>query len=132
MNQASMSAIDQPTQPRPAPRALSPGRRRLFVAVVLIVFGVVQELACRWMFPLPECAGFNRMNYTPVHFFGDDVRDARPHGLCNAKIRMESEPDGFVFDHTLNLYGFRGPDFPLNPPADRTRILFIGDSFTEG
>lgn len=121
-----------PDQTHVERRLLSPGRRRLFVCIILIALVLAQELACRWMFPLPECAGFNRMNYTPVHFFGDDVQDARHRGLSNAKLRVESEPDGFVFDHALNLYGFRGPDFRLDPPADRPRILFIGDSFTEG
>ena len=32
----------------------------------------------------------------------------------------------------MNLYGFRGPDFTIDPPSGRRRILLIGDSVTEG
>jgi hypothetical protein len=34
--------------------------------------------------------------------------------------------------HQLNLYGFRDEDWPLQKPKDKTRVLFIGDSFVEG
>lgn len=127
-----MSPPDKPASAGAAPRALSPARRRLFISLVLIALASVQELAFRALFPLPECAGFNRMTYTPVEFYGDDSRAASKRGLSNAILHMESEPDGFSLNHTLNLYGFRGPNFSLDPPADRPRIVFIGDSFTEG
>jgi GDSL-like Lipase/Acylhydrolase family len=116
----------------PAPRTLSPGRRRLFIVLVLAVLAVGQELACRWLFPLPEVDGFNRIHYTRLDLFGPGLTQARRRGLSNVKIRWESEPDGFAFDHTLNLYGFRGPDFAVAPSANRPRVLFIGDSFVEG
>ena len=32
----------------------------------------------------------------------------------------------------LNLYGFRGADFAIDPPRDRRRVVVIGDSVTEG
>jgi lysophospholipase L1-like esterase len=117
---------------RPAPRTLSPGRRRLFIALVLAVVVVGQELACRWLFPLPEVDGFNRIYYTRLTLFGSELTRARHRGLSNVKIRWESEPDGFAFDHTLNLYGFRGADFAVAPTPNRPRVLFVGDSFVEG
>lgn len=113
-------------------RVLSPGRRRVFLCTILLSLAIAQEVICRWLFPMPECTSFNRMNYTPIEFYGDDLWEAQQRGLSNVKLHMESEPDGFAFDHTLNLYGFRGPNFSLEPPADRSRIVFIGDSFAEG
>jgi lysophospholipase L1-like esterase len=112
-------------------RPISRRRRLAYVAIILAVVFVAQELLCRWLFPVPEVANYNRINYTPLGLFGSGVAAARRRGLCNVKIRWESEPDGFVFDHTLNLYGFRGPTFRIDPPSDRPRVLFVGDSFTE-
>jgi lysophospholipase L1-like esterase len=81
---------------------------------------------------MPECSGFNRINYTPIDAYSDDLQSARVRGLSNVKLRWDCEPDGFVFEHTLNIYGFRGPNFTLARPPDRSRMLFIGDSFVEG
>src|SRR5438445_9294550 len=64
--------------------------------------------------------------------FGSAFSPSSKRGLSNVRIVWESEPDGFAFEHLLNIYGFRGPDFPIDPPADRARVLFIGDSFVEG
>jgi lysophospholipase L1-like esterase len=117
----------------PAPRRqLSPGRKRLFALVVLAVILVVQEIACRWLFPLPEVDDFNRINYTPLAAYGESISSRQHEGLSNIKFRWESEPDGYAFDHTLNLYGFRGPDFAIDKPEGRPRVVFVGDSFTEG
>jgi lysophospholipase L1-like esterase len=104
----------------------------LFVAITVGVLFVLQELICRWLFPIPELETFNRINYTPVALFSTEINTVRHAGLSNVIIRWENEPDGFAFDHTLNLYGFRGPDFDVTPPKDRPRVLFIGDSFVEG
>jgi lysophospholipase L1-like esterase len=100
--------------------------------LTLVAIAATQEVAFRAMFPLPEVDGFNRINYTPVQAAGAEAERLRRQGLCNVKIRYECALDGFAFDHTLNLYGFRGPDFRIDPPVDRPRIVFIGDSFVEG
>jgi lysophospholipase L1-like esterase len=126
-----MNTQEETADPAHAKRILSRTRRRLFTLVSLAIVFVCQELAFRWMFPLPECTSFNRIKYTRTHMFGHEISDA-PRGLSNVKIRWECEPDGFAFDHTLNLYGFRGPDFAIEPPTDRDRIVFVGDSFVEG
>jgi lysophospholipase L1-like esterase len=123
---------NHPCSTVPNPPRLRRGRRLLFIVIILSFFLILQELACRWLFPLPECAGFNRITYTPIRLFGGALEQARRRGLANVRLRWESEPDGFAFDHTLNLYGFRGPDFPLDPPVNRSRVLFVGDSYTEG
>ncbi len=111
-------------------RRLSGRRRLLFVALILVVILVVQEALFRFTFAMPEVL-FNRAVYMPPSF-SSEVSVARAKALCNVIVRWECAPDGVSFDHTLNLYGFRGPDFPIAPPADRPRILFVGDSFVEG
>jgi len=110
---------------------LSPRRRLLFSAFLLAAIAGLQEIAFRWMFPLPELPTFNRIDYSPLIWF-ERTDGAGQHGLSNVKFRWESEPDGFAFDHTLNLYGFRGPDFRTELPRDRPRVVFVGDSFVEG
>jgi lysophospholipase L1-like esterase len=127
-----MSTSPQSAEKPATRRQLSPGRKRLFGVVLLAIILVVQEVACRWLFPLPECDDFNRINYTPIAMYGDEIASKRHEGLSNVKFRWESEPDGYAFDHTLNLYGFRGPDFRIEKRGDRLRIVFVGDSFTEG
>jgi lysophospholipase L1-like esterase len=100
--------------------------------LTLALVALVQEAAFRVVFPLPEIEGFNRIYCTPLYSAGAEAEKARRGGVANVRIRWECAPDGFAFDHTLNLYGFRGPNFARRPPADRQRIVFIGDSFVEG
>jgi lysophospholipase L1-like esterase len=99
----------------------------LFIAVTWGIIFVIQEAVFRFVFPVPEVR-FNRADYMPKQFSSDVT--GKP--LCNVITRWEFEPDGVSFNHTLNLYGFRGPDFRIAPPAGRERILFIGDSIVEG
>jgi lysophospholipase L1-like esterase len=127
MSASSESPPDAPAGPR-----LSRGRRLLFSGVIFLTFVVLQEILFRWLFPLPEFVSFNRIDYTPLLLFGDTLGEKRPGGLSNVKLRWESEPDGFAFDHSLNLYGFRGPDFKLDASPELPRIVFVGDSFAEG
>lgn len=117
---------------RPGRRPISRGRLRFFV--VTMALGVLGfcEVAARIVFPAPEVEGWDRTRYAfksiPDSIRGTIQRD----GMANAVIRHECEPDGFRFDSSLNLYGFRGPDFALDPSPDRHRVVFVGDSFVEG
>lgn len=90
------------------------------------------EAGSRLLFPRPELENFNRIYYTPLKLFGG-IGNA-PAGLqpiSYTRLRWESVPDGFSNILTLNIYGFRGPDFPARP-ASKPRIIFIGDSMAEG
>jgi lysophospholipase L1-like esterase len=113
-----------------APRRRSRLRRCLFIVVILGVLFAIQEVLFRLTFPMPEVL-FNRAEYMP-RWFSQEISVTRSKALCNVITRWEFQPDGLAFDHTLNLYGFRGPDFSITSPADRPRIVFIGDSFVEG
>jgi lysophospholipase L1-like esterase len=113
-----------------APRRLSGRRRLLFIVLTVAVLFAVQEVVFRLLFPVPEVL-FNRATYMP-QLFSPELSVTRAGALANVSVRWEFEPDGLSFDHTLNLYGFRGPDFAIEPPADRPRVVFVGDSFVEG
>jgi lysophospholipase L1-like esterase len=128
MENLSEGALPQPADvtPRWNPRR----RRYLFIGLTLAILFVVQESLFRFLFPVPEVL-FNRADYM-IEWLSPDVPPTRSKALCNVITRWECEPDGFSFDHTLNLYGFRGPNFAIAAPADRPRILFVGDSFVEG
>ena len=108
--------------------------RHARVASVVLVFIIVagQELVLRLEFPLPDVVGFNRIRYQLLMGAHPNVQESVRRGLVYDKLLLESEPDGFREIHSLNLYGFRGPDFTVEPAADRPRILLVGDSVTEG
>lgn len=116
----------------PKPKAPLSRRARFFAAATLAIIAMGQEAVFRLVFPLPEVMGFNRSYYTANGSSDLPIQRGPIIPMMNQTIRHESLPDGFVFEHHYNLYGFRGPDFPIQPPADRPRILFVGDSFVEG
>jgi hypothetical protein len=91
-----------------------------------------QELAFRLVFPVPDVSGFNRATYQPMGGTNPAFGKSKRRGLAYDRLLLESAPDGCSEIHRLNLYGFRTPDFAIDPPRDRRRILLIGDSVTEG
>ena len=114
--------------PSPTPRSLSPARKRLFWSVLIVFFLVGQECLLRLVFPVPEVLNFNRIHYSQLLM--PDVR--RPKFLSNVAYRMQSAPDGTEFIHRLNLYGFRDRQWTVKKPDGTKRVIFMGDSFTEG
>jgi lysophospholipase L1-like esterase len=119
--------------PIPARRAISRGRRRLFGLAIVAGLLAFQEIGFRAVFPFPEVYPFNRIHYAPLYHGPQGPEETRlTSGLSRVTLRVESQPDGFAFDHSLNLYGFRGRDFAIAPPGDRPRVVFVGDSFVEG
>ena len=108
------------------------GRQWLYGAVIAVVLLAGQELLFRALFPMPEVAGFNRIHYQMLAGAHPRLHQTLRRGLVYDQILIQSQPDGFSEVHKLNLYGFRGPDFNIDPPRDRRRIVVIGDSVTEG
>src|SRR5262249_28107648 len=87
---------------RAGPPPAGSGRRLVwFKAGTVLFLLALQEAGFRWVFPLPEVDSFNRINYTKLFLFGGLQGEAPRRGLANVKVRWESEPDGFAFDHTL-------------------------------
>ncbi len=97
---------------------------------MLIALG--QEVLFRGLFPISEVSGFNRISYQMMAQDHPEMRRMMARGLVYDRLLVESQPDGFSEIHTLNAYGFRGPDFAIAPAPDRRRILLVGDSVAEG
>src|SRR5262249_9200240 len=137
--EADLPVADGPVVPGaavsyPRGRAVIDSRRphRLFAWVALAVLVALEELLFRGMFPVPEVVGFNRIHYQLLLGAHPNLRASLRRGLVYDKLLLESEPDGFREVHSLNLYGFRGRDFSIDPTSGRRRVLLIGDSVTEG
>src|SRR5271157_2706886 len=107
-------------------------RHRLFGVLTAVLFLAGQEILFRGLFPLPEVLGFNRIHYQMLTFGNPNLSAGFKRGLVYDRLLLESQPDGFSEIHDLNLYGFRGQDFAIDPPGDCRRILVIGDSVVEG
>ena len=114
-------------------------------ALLLIATLIALELVLRFILPLPAVTNFNRVDFTRLWAFGGLDRIARavgqpseqridrpPQPLRNVKLSWISDPDGVDEVVTLNLYGFRGPDFEIEKEPKTRRVIFLGDSFAEG
>ncbi|HKM56828.1 MAG TPA: hypothetical protein VJY33_25710 [Isosphaeraceae bacterium] len=132
------SEASQPLEPAPCNPSVTIGdhvRRRpvwLFPALTLTLIAVGQEALFRSLFPFPEVAGFNRISYQMTAQGHPKLRAMLERGLVYDRLLVESEPDGHSEIHGLNVYGFRGRDFAIDPSPGRRRLLLIGDSVTEG
>ena len=98
----------------------------LFFMLLTVILFAFQEILFRFVFPVPEIASFNRINYSMM-VSGETEGGIRP--LSNESYSWASDPDGAEFVHHLNLYGFRDETWPVK---GRNRAMFIGDSFVEG
>jgi lysophospholipase L1-like esterase len=113
---------------------IGPTRRRvwMFRLLLLVLLAVGQEALFRLEFPFPEVHGFNRLAYQMMAQSHGDLSRLLARGLVYDRLLVESRADGFSEVHSLNRYGFRGPDFAIRPSPGRRRILLVGDSVTEG
>lgn len=119
--------ISSASSPAPSP-ASSRSRWPLRALSYVLFLLVVQEVAFRFFFPLPEIRNFNRVDY----IVGDIPGQGRAY-VRNIDLGIRSYPDTVAdFVNRLNLYGFRDDDWSVSKSADRERIAFIGDSFVEG
>ena len=88
----------------------------------------LQEIVFRIIFPIPEVSNFDRAKYTDLRDINTEANYWR-----NTTYQWESSLDTqHIFDHSLNLYGFRDENWYLQKPEGKQRILFVGDSFVEG
>lgn len=98
------------------------------ILVFLAILLVLQELVLRVLFPIPELSNFDRSLYLP-----GNSEEKKYTYYRNSTWFWESSLDtNFKFVHYLNQYGFRDEEWDLKKPEGKQRILFIGDSFTEG
>lgn len=102
-------------------------RRWPGIALYLLVLLCLQEALFRWLFPVPELAGFNRVLYMPVGLSAGPVRPVR-----SVRLENESAPDNARIVMRLNNYGFRGRDWGIRKDPTVPRIAFVGSSHVEG
>lgn len=102
-------------------------KKGYWVCVWLALLAALQELALRWVFPLPELKNFNKMSYMPKSLAVQNVSAVRSVDRIS-----ESTPDNASFTITLNYYGFRDENWKLDKPPRTARVMFVGDSFVEG
>lgn len=100
----------------------------LLVALLL----AFQEAVVRAIFPLPEVTNFNRVNYAAFAREGASSFLAKRQPAMNAAFRWNSKPDHASFVSQLNLYGFRDRQWNVAPSQGTERVMFVGDSLTEG
>jgi len=105
---------------------------RLFGAFTAVLLLAGQEALFRSLFPFPEVVDFNRISYQMTAEGHPKLGTMLKRGLVYDRLLIESEPDGYSETHGLNIYGFRGRDFGIDPSPGQRRVLLIGDSVTEG
>ncbi len=112
-------------------RSLKAGRLWFFYLLLTLLLLGFQEALFRFVFPVPEIANFNRINYSMMVNAqgGEDSPEEKVRPLSNEAYIWASDPDGVEFVHRLNLYGFRDHDWPVSASQ---RVMFVGDSFVEG
>jgi hypothetical protein len=101
-------------------------RARVWVLYICFLL-IAQEVFFRVVCPVPEIANFNRIDYTPLQVAPEALQEGL---LSRASYTIGSEPDDVAFVHQLNLYGFRDAEWPVS--SSTPRVMFVGDSFTEG
>ena len=106
------------------PRRLVPGGRTW--ALVVVVSLVLQEACFRFVFPLPDVKGFNRIDYMPI-----GRENAETSAIRSIRVVQESSPDRISVTRALNEYGFRGGRWNTRKVDGVARVFFVGDSFVE-
>lgn len=100
----------------------------LIIGVYILGLFLLQEIALRICFPLPELQNFNRITYQIL-----EPNAGGPAYLRNRDMIWRSYPDTvYDFVHELNRYGYRDREWEIDKPGGKERILFVGDSFVEG
>jgi len=62
----------------------------------------------------------------------EDDFERVPGLLTPGQDLVDREKPALPYHVRINAHGFRGPDFPLEKPPGRLRVLAVGDSFTYG
>ena len=94
----------------------------------LVILLVLQEVALRILFPIPELENLDRIYYLNM----DSEMQSRAHSRDQQWYWESSVDTAAVFEHVMNRYGFRDSEWDVEKPQGKRRVLFIGDSFVEG
>ncbi|MGD1843856.1 MAG: hypothetical protein ACFB10_00505 [Salibacteraceae bacterium] len=110
-------------------KAKKPKRKGLNIVLYILGLLVFQELIFRWLFPLPDLANFNRVEFQAT----GNMQPTSANYVRKVDMHWRSTPDtNATFHYLMNAYGFRDKDWDLEKSSGTDRIMFIGDSFVEG
>lgn len=87
----------------------------IFGCVLLIFTAIATEVICRSFFVLPSI-----------------ISEVHPLGLGVAGSSLRVRQKEYDITYKMNMFGFRSSDFLESGRNKETRVLFLGDSFTEG
>lgn len=101
--------------------------RKIFQTLIyLLVLFVIQEVALRVFFPLPEISNLDRISYLELG------KEGSRYTRNETRFWQSSLDTSEIFVHEMNRYGFRDKEWKVAKPEGKKRVLFIGDSFVEG
>ena len=96
-----------------------------FLAYLLVVL-FLTEAILRLCFPIPELKNFDKSYYL------GPKRESVQHLRDKTWTWGSAVDTTHIFEMKMNLYGFRDEEWNVEKPKNKTRVLFIGDSFVEG
>lgn len=103
-------------------------KKTIHILLYLIGVFIFQEMVFRYCFPTREIKNFDRVNFMKLYFDGRGSKHSR-----DQTWEWKSFPDTTtIFEHKMNLYGFRDKEWYIQKPKNKKRAIFIGDSFVEG
>ena len=137
----SHDSPDNTEQPAAEPRVLAPRKKWLFRLVAVgipttigIVVLVVMMIRYRFLVVEPET--MRPVIQRPFYLQEPGYETTGHRYLFDAKLGWRNIPNWQATTHgkslTINSRGLRDRDYPFKKPADVTRILVLGDSFTWG
>jgi len=107
-------------------------KKQLIFGIILlvIILGVVEAAANVWLYELYRCDFEDDDYYT-------ELDDETKRQLCIENIEIQYFDTGTISHErlelvTINQYGFRGDNFPIEKPENTYRIFVLGGSTTFG
>ncbi|MCB0837718.1 MAG: hypothetical protein KDD99_13695 [Bacteroidetes bacterium] len=103
-------------------------KKTIYIILYILAVFIFQELTFRFCFPIREVENLDRVNYMKLYYDGRGSMHSR-----DRTWQWKSIPDTqAIFNHEMNLYGFRDKEWEVEKKPNQPRVLFIGDSFVEG
>ena len=116
--------VSNETPPEKPPRRISLRRKVLFSLITVVLFFATAEILLR-LGGLQLDQRVEKMQFTfPI----DDYNSNQPQPFLKRDPQLFWKPTPNVLDH--NSQGFYGPEFSIEKPAGKFRIVCLGDSCT--
>ncbi len=107
--------------------------KKILFRLLLVLFSLILSLGIgEWVVKKVK----PQLTYTQAYKASADCATDDPYLPFvlkkNYKCHMVSVNKEFDINATINSMGYRGPEFPVEKPPGKKRILLLGDSFTFG